>query len=67
MVLNSNHLHKKTVVDLGATTYFTSVWTGEKKGGWIQWSHRCLDSGKCDRKFHTTACNSRSIFWKSSR
>ena len=35
-VLNSNHLNKKTVVYLGATTYFTSVWTGKKKGGWIQ-------------------------------
>jgi len=49
MVLNSNHLNKKTVVYLGATTYFTSVWTG-KKGGWIQWSYRCLDTGKCDLK-----------------
>ena len=50
MVLNSNHLNKKTVVYLGATTYFTSVWTGKKKGGWIQWGHRCLDTGKCDLK-----------------
>ena len=67
MVLSSNHLNKKLSFTWGPLHTSPLFGQGKRKEDGYSGATVVWIQANMILKFHTTACNSRSIFWKSSR